>query len=112
MSNRFCLFYDRYKKIIINYIISTSLNGIKSFDFNNWKLYKEYTTKGKNYCFIIFEEGEKMNLMSEGNVYIEKFDFESGKVNNFIQINNENLYIICTWNKNFIIINGEDCIFI
>ena len=50
-----------------------------------------------------------MNLMSEGNVYIEISDFESRKVNNLIQINNENLYTMYICNKNFIIIDGEDC---
>ncbi len=75
------------------------MNGIKSYYFNNRKLYKIYSTKGKNYWFIVFEEGEKFNLISEGNVYIEIFDFKSGKVYNLIQINNENLYTICIWAK-------------
>ena len=105
-----------YKKNNLNLIVASSLNEIKCFDFNNdnnnENLYKEFKNEGTNFCFEIYEENEKIYLISIANSLIKIFDFESEKLINSIKINeeNENFYSMCLWNKNYLIFGGENSI--
>ena len=105
-----------YKKNNLNLIVASSLNEIKCFDFNNnnnnENLYKEFKNEGTNFCFEIYEENEKIYLITIANSLIKIFDFESEKLTNSIKINeeNENFYSMCLWNKNYLILGGENSI--
>ena len=105
-------FYD--KKIKKNFIITGNYYDIKSYDYNENKLYFKYFDQfsKEHYCFIIKDENEIIKLIEsskDGNLRI--WDFHSGKLLNKIQVSNNRLFDICLWNDKYVLVGcGEEII--
>ncbi len=64
----------------------------------------------KEKIIVLYNFKKVKNCLISRNCFNKEiFDFENGKLNDLIQINDENLCAMYIQNKNFIIINGEDC---
>ena len=99
---------DNLSKI---FIVTGNYNYVKSYDFDNNKLYHKYfeNNNGIHPSVIINKIGEKIKLIEsceDGNIRI--WGFHSGQLIRKINTENNNLYGICLWNENFIFVGCKD----
>ena len=116
-SNYYVTFIDTFydNKLSNNYIITGNKDNIKSYDYNENKLYHTYydndlnqiNNDENNYIFhnsiIINNTTELIKLIEssdDGNIRI--WNFYSGELLKKIRINNRGLYGICLWNDEFL----------
>ena len=98
-------FYDNIKTKKYYIVICGQENMMKSFDFEETKLFKKYLDnddKVYSYmCFVIKKNKSSVNLIGSDSIgYIKIWNFHTGKLLNKIQIcNNESLRGICLYNK-------------
>ena len=103
------IYYDnKYSK---NYIITANIDCVKSYDYQQNKIYhKYYDNDSKSHsCFVINNKDEIIELIEsciDGNIRI--WDFHSGELLNKINVNNECLYGICLWNKEYLFVGCKD----
>jgi WD40 repeat protein len=98
-----------------NYILAGNNSFIKSYDFNENKIYHKYVDKtegddGDNEdhdsIIILNEEIIKIIESSEdGNIRI--WDFHSGILLKKISISQHKLYGICLWSNDYLIVSGN-----
>ena len=93
------------------FIVTGNYNYVKSYDFDNNKLYHKYfeNNNGIHPSVIINKIGEKIKLIEsceDGNIRI--WGFHSGQLIRKINTENNNLYGICLWNENFIFVGCKD----
>ena len=109
-------FYD--KKTLKNYVITGNYGYIKSFDFENNKLYfkySEYFNNDNNYYYysiLIYDKGKETHLIaSNANGVIDIWDFHKMTLLKVINIiDNCELYCICLRDKDSLFIgcgNGK-----
>ena len=104
------IFYDN--KLSKNYIISGNRGYIKSFDFDENKIYHKYceNNKDKNFKTIIINKDEEIIKLVEssydGNIKI--WDFHSGLLLNKIKVCNNSIIGMCLWNNKYLFIGCED----
>ena len=103
------LFLDIYydKKLCKNYIVSGSLNGVSSYDFNKGELYHKYFDNYISYhCSIIVTEQEKIVKLIESSTdgHIRIWNFHSPELLNKIKINNNWLYGICLMSQKYLFV--------
>ena len=104
------IFYDN--KLSKNYIISGNRGYIKSFDFDENKIYHKYceNNKDKNFKTIIINKDEEIIKLVEssydGNIKI--WDFHSGLLLNKIKVCNNSIIGMCSWNNKYLFIGCED----
>ena len=99
------IYYD--KKLSKNYIVSGSLNGVKSYDFNTGKLYHKYFDNYISYhCSIIVNDKEKVVKLIESSTdgHIRIWNFHSPELLNKIKINNNWLYGICLLSEKYLFV--------
>ena len=94
-----------------NFIVTGNFNYVKSYDFNNNRLYHKYNenNNGIHPSVIINKIGEKIKLIEsceDGNIRI--WGFHSGDLIRKINTENKNLYGICLWNENYIFVGCKD----
>ena len=98
-----------------HFIITGNKSCVKSFDFNDNKLYQKYSNNGhcKNelhYCTVINDKGKIVELIESstyGNIRI--WNFHSGKLIKKIKINRgDKLFGICLWDEEHIYVGSED----
>ena len=87
------------------YIITGNDRYMKSYDFNENKLYHKYTHKNGNsyYCAIL--KYDKNILKIIGSCYdgfIRIWDFHTGDILNIIYTGNKGLVGLCLWNDKYI----------
>ena len=103
-------FYD--KNLNKNYIITSNENYIKSYDYNNNKIYHKYyeNENEEPYKFIIQLNEELVKLIEnceDGNIRI--WDFHTGLLIKKIQvIFNNRLIDACLWNNTYMFVGCED----
>ena len=102
-------YYD--KKLSKNYIITGNKGFIKSYDYNNNKIYHKYydNSKKAHYNIIIIEEMNNIKLIEscfDGNIRI--WDFHLCLLLKKIKINDEGIKTICLWDKNYLFIGCRD----
>ena len=107
-------YYDNIKGKY--YIITGNNSYIKSYDFNENKIYHKYCDKNDgedgdkedhDSIIIINEEITKILESSEdGNIRI--WNFHSGILLKKISISQSKLYGICLWNNNYLIVSCDD----
>ena len=102
-------FYD--KKLSKNYIITGNKNFIKSFDYEENKLYYKYgdETENENNSIIVNNNNDIIKLIEssvEGNIKI--WDFHSGELLQKIKTYCGSLYGICLWNDNYLFVGCKD----
>ena len=107
------VYYD--SKLSKNYIFTGNYYDVKSYDFNENKLYYKYFDKFSkdHYCAIINDDDGGITKLIEsskdGNVRI--WDFHSGKLMNKIQVSNNRLFDLCLWDNNYLFVGcGEEII--
>ena len=102
-------FYD--KNLNKNYIITSSENYIKSYDYNNNKIYHKYyeNENGIHQVFIIQVNEELIKLIEnckDGNIRI--WNFHTGLLVKKIKINKNGLIDACLWNNIFMLVGCDD----
>ena len=106
------VYYD--KKLSKNYIITGNFFDVKSYDFDENKLYYKYFDKFSkdHYCAIVNDDEELLKLIEsskDGNIRI--WDFNSGKLINKIQVSDNRLFDLCLWDNNYLLVGcGEEII--
>ena len=108
-------FYDN--KLKKNYIISGNLNYIKSYDYNDNKLYHKYEdteqTKSSyhSHTSLIITNKEDLILIMESSYdsNIRVWNFHSAELLIKIKsISNVNLNSICLWNSDYLLVGCDD----
>ena len=112
-SNDKTYFIDTYydKVTSTNYIITGNENYVKSYDYNENKLYyKYYDNDNRGHFSIVINEGENILELIEscfdGNIRI--WNFHYGILLNKIKIINYALFGICLWKTNYLLVGCED----
>ena len=108
------VYYD--SKLSKNYIITGNYYDVKSYDFDENKLYYKYFDKfSKDHCCAIINDDDDGGIIKliesskDGNVRI--WDFHSGKLMNKIQVSNNRLFDLCLWDNNYLLVGcGEEII--
>ena len=108
-DNKYCgieSYYDQTQKT--SYIIISSENIIKSYDYQQDLVYKKYISFEKqlipyNYSNInIYDKDGITNLLASNSIGIRIWNFHSGGLLNFI--NMPDINDICLWNNEYIFI--------
>ena len=116
-SNEPTYFIDNYydNKLSINYIFAGNNGYIKSYNYNENKIYHKYydieekNQKGKGHSSIIISIEDIIKLIEscfDGKIRI--WDFHTGILLNKINVCNEWLRGICLWNKNYLFVGCDD----
>ena len=107
-------FIDNYYDNILskNFIITGNKGFIRSYDFEDNKLYIKYHDNNDNEahpCFIIINNSKIIKLIEsgfDGNIRI--WEFHSGLLLNKIKASDKRLYGLCLWNFKYILVGCED----
>ena len=116
-SNENIFFIDSYYDINLskNYILAGMNGNIKSFDFQEnkiYRIYKDEVNNDKINChrnIIININGKTIKLIescTDGNIRI--WDFHSAVLISKIEVSDKALYDICLWNDNFLFVSVDD----
>ena len=109
-------FIDTYydKTLKKNYIITGNYYDVKSYDYNENKLYYKYSDQFSkdHYCAIINDKEEIIKLIEsskEGNVRV--WDFHTGKLLSTIKVSDNRLFDLCLWDSKYLLVGcGEEII--
>ena len=113
-SNDLTFFIDNYydKKIFKNYIITSNQNYLKSYDFNNNKIYHKYDDNDiyEHSNLIIYEKKNLVQIIESSlDKNIRVWNFNSGQlIYKSSIITDCELYGICLWDDEHIFIGCED----
>lgn len=111
-SNDGTFFIDSYydNKFSKNYIVSGHLDYVKSYDYNNNKIYHKYcdnNNKGHS-CISVNNYKENTYLIeSSCDGFLRIWDFHLALLLNKIEVNSE-LYGICLFNENYCFVGCND----
>jgi len=111
-SNDGTFFIDSYYdvKFSKNYILSSHLDYVKSYDYNNNKVYHKYcdnNNKGHS-CISINNNKENTFLIdSSADGFLRIWDFHLGLLLNKIEVKDQ-LYGICLFNENYCFVGCDD----
>ena len=102
------LFIDNYycKDENTNYIITGNYGYIKSYNYNQNKLYHKYcdTNKENHFSFIINKKESKTYLIDSGDDgKIRLWDFHTGDLINIINAIKEQIFDICIFKNRYIL---------
>ena len=111
------IFHD--EKSSTNYIISGNNGYIKSYDYNNNKIYHKYYDKNyyndideyfEAHDSVIINNNKELVKMIEssedGNVRI--WDFHSGVLLNRVKVGEAKLFGVCQWSNNYLFVGSDD----
>ena len=114
-SNEKSFFIDNFfdEKLSKNYIITGGHGYVKSYDFNENKLYNEYYDRenDSNHFSVVINNDNTgiiklIESCNDGNIRI--WNFHSAELLETIEISNQPLFGICLWNNEFLFISCED----
>ena len=102
-------YYDNI--LLKNYVIVGNNNWIKSYDYNNNKIYNKYNDNSHNrHCSLIINSNDdKIKLIDscfDGNIRI--WDFHSGKLLNKIRVCDSWIIGICLWDNDYLCVGCGD----
>ena len=106
------IYYD--KKLSKNYIITGNIGHIKSYDYNQNKLYYKYSESNKDtkihYSVIAHESEQMVKLIeSSGDGNIRIWNFHSGNLLKKINVSDYyRLYGLCLWDNEYLFVGCED----
>ena len=115
-SNDHCFFIDTLydNNCSKNFIITGNLGYLKSYDFDNNKLYHKYydnenIKKMAHFSAVINKNENLIKLIdSSKDGFIRIWNFHSNILLNKINLNSGKLYGICLWNDNNLLVVCED----
>ena len=104
------IYYD--KKSNKNYIITCNKNDIKSYDYNENKIYHIFYETNNDYhnYFFIYEKNENETLLFESSLtgIIRIWNFHNGLLINKIDSVNDNVYSFCLWDEKYLFVGCID----
>ena len=106
------IYYDNY--LSKNYIITGNKGYIKSYDYNQNKLFHKYydedeDDKQEHYSIFINKKGEMIRLIDSCmDGYIRIWNFFSGLLLFKIKVNDKGIYGICMWNEQYIFVGCKE----
>ena len=107
----FCIdiYYD--KILCKNYIITSNLGFVTSYDYISGEIYHKYLAndRSEHFSFIINDEEEIVKLVEssyDGNIRI--WNFNTGELINKIYICKNSIYSICLWDKDTLFASSYD----
>ena len=108
-----CNFLDIYydKKNSKNYIITGNIGCVKSFDYENNKLYHIYSEDDCNdhISIKIIDRAKEVKMIeSSGDCNIRIWNFHRGELLKKINVYNIRLFGICLWNNDYLFVGCED----
>ena len=108
-TNFIDIYYENHSSKI--YILTANEGFVKSYDYNNGKVYHIYNDNDKkdHFCLRILIENKLIKLIEpsyDGNIRI--WNFHTGELLNKIYISNKNLYGICLWNNDYLFVGCYD----
>ena len=97
---------DKTSKI---YLVTCNFNNLKSYDFNENKLFHLYKeSEGKShFSMAIFKDGDVNKLISssfDSNVRI--WNFNTGELLKIIKVYHDFIYGICLWNSKYLFVGA------
>ena len=104
------IYYDKLS--LITYIITGNKGAVRTYNYNNNKIYhKYYDNNNKNHYYIIIYHSkdniiELIESSTDGNIRI--WNFHSGVLLNNIKVNNTSLLGICLWNEDYLFVGCAD----
>jgi len=114
-SKDITFFIDNYydKKLNKNYLVTANSGNVKSYDFNENKIYFKYFDYDEEKMYhmcIIIDDNDKIIKMIESSCkgIIRIWDFHSAQLLNKIIVNNDWLYSICLWKKDYLFVGCKD----
>ena len=117
-NNLYTFYIDSYydNKFSKNYIITGTSKDIKSFDYNELKLYKyyyddvpneEYNKRIFHVSIIVYEDDEMVKLIGTcSSGFIKIWNFHSRQLIKYIFVSNEPIYSTLLWNKDFLFVGN------
>ena len=116
-SEEVTYFIDSYydKNSLKNYIITGNKGYLKSYDYNNNKLYHKYNSNSDldtnigHFSALIMKDNNIIKLISSCfDGFVRIWDFNSASLLQKIYLNSGKLYGICLWDENNLLIGCED----
>ena len=116
-SNEITFFIDIFYDFINNkiYIINGNKNYIKSYDYEDNKLYHEYKDNSpenedrSHFIVIINKIQHNINLIEScDDGYLRTWNFHSAELLSKIKVNDGNLYGMCLWNNKYLFVGCND----
>ena len=113
-SNNNTYFISNYydKKLSKNYIITGNSGFVKSYDFNDCKIYQTYKNLNNYYshtCIIINKKEALTELIeSTGDGYIQIWNFHSAQLLKSIKVSSLGIYNICFWNNKYLFVGSNN----
>ena len=110
-TNFIDIYYDKKKKK--NYIITGNIGCVKSFDFNENKLYHVYSEEDFNdHCSVIINSNQYTSVVkmieSSGDGIVRIWNFHTNELLKKIIIYKKRILGICLWSNNYLFIGCED----
>ena len=112
-SNEHTLFIDTYydNKSSLHYIITGNKGYVKSYVYDNNKIYQKYNDNDNNYhdSIVINNKGNIIKLIeSSGDGNLRIWNFHSGILLNKIKLNNDGFISLCLWNNQYLFVGCVD----
>ena len=106
-------FIDTYYDIKFNknYIVTGNIGYVKSYDYNEEKLYHEYRENDlDDHCsIIIFDKDEIVKMIeSSGDGNIRIWNFHTGELLQKLSITKKRLFGMCLWDEEYLFVGCED----
>ena len=93
-----------------NYILTGNENFVKSYDFNEAKIYQKYFDNDEfniHLGITIYDTDKKVYLFeSNTGGFVRIWNFNTGKLLKKIEMSNTPIYGICLWNKEHLFAGG------
>ena len=112
-SNDNIIFIDIYydNNLSTNFIITGNIGFVKSYNYNEDKVYHKYNDGGNAFHRNInmYDKDSKLLLLEiccDGNIRI--WNFHSGELLNRIKVYENPLFSICLWNDQYIFVGCDD----
>ena len=112
-SNDNIIFIDTYydNNLSTNFIITGNIGFVKSYNYNEDKVYHKYNDGGNAFHRNInmYDKDSKLLLLEiccDGNIRI--WNFHSGELLNRIKVYENPLFSICLWNDQYIFVGCDD----
>jgi WD40 repeat protein len=107
------VFVDTYydKTLCKNFIITGNKGFIKSYDYNENKIYHKYCDNdNKHHDSVVINNNEDIIKLidSGGDGNLRIWNFHSGLLLSKIQVSKKSLYGICLWNNNYLFVGCAD----
>lgn len=102
-------YYDT--KISKNFILTGNYGYIKSYDYEQNKIYLVYKDEDKgytNYNLIIYKKAEIIEIIAIGKGNIRIWDFHRGDLLNKIKFGEQLTFGACLWNDNYLIVGDRN----